>query len=80
MANSRIPEPVMHIKLDHASWYRLEVVLCQASGLARLLIEQDLLNYKAKDPLHQTLWLLMDLIIEANNTGQRMLREPEANE
>jgi hypothetical protein len=79
MANSRIPEPVMHIKLDRASWYRLEVVLCQASGLARLLIEQDLLNYKAEDPLHRTLWLLMDLIIEANNTGQRILREPEAN-
>jgi len=73
MANSRIPHSLHPIKLDQTQWHQLEALLCQAGGLAQLIIDHDLINYQQDEPLHQVLWLLGDLIIKARETSQHLL-------
>jgi hypothetical protein len=73
MANSRIPHSLHPIKFDQTQWHQLEALLCQAGGLAQLIMDHDLINYQQDEPLHQVLWLLGDLIIKARETSQHLL-------
>ncbi len=76
MAKPRIPHSFAPIKLDQTQWHQLEALLCQAGGLAQLLIDHDLIHYQPDEPLHQVLWLLSDLIVQARDTSQHIFQVP----
>jgi hypothetical protein len=72
MANSSIPHRPSLLKTNISKRSEMEALICQASGLAQVVIENDLFEYEAGNPVHKTLWLLCDLAIRA----ERLLVEP----
>jgi hypothetical protein len=71
MVNTRITHPTDLIKRNQAQHYRLELLLGHAAGLGLLIIENDLLEYQEDSALHRSLWLLIDLVIEAHELSEK---------
>jgi hypothetical protein len=71
MANPSLTHSNASIKFNPQTFHHLEKLLCQASGLAQLLVE-EVVEYNEHEPLHQTLWILSDLILQAKSTSWKM--------
>ncbi len=71
MVETRIAHSIDPIKFNQAPSHRLELLLGHAAGLGSLIIENDLLDYQENNTLHRSLWLLIDLVVEANQLSQQ---------
>ena len=71
MADPSLTHSIAPIKFNPQTYHHLEKLLCQASGLAQLLVD-EVIEYNEHEPLHQTLWILSDLISQAKSTFWKM--------
>jgi hypothetical protein len=63
MAHSSIPHCPSLSRVTVSKKSEMETLICQASGLAQAIIEQNLIEYEPTNPNHKVLWLLCDLAV-----------------